>query len=98
MGHFMGDPESYRPEEDQAAAQARDSIERLADDLRSHGVDDDTIEELRESAHERVEEAIEWAKDQPQPDPEDAHEDMFVNPPSGVTDTEPDYELAGGDD
>ena len=98
MGHFMGDPESYRPEEDQAAAQARDSIERLADDLRNHGVGDDEISQLREDAHERVEEAIEWAKDQPQPDPEDAHEDMVVNPPSGVTDTEPDYELAGGDD
>jgi pyruvate dehydrogenase E1 component alpha subunit len=98
MGHFMGDPESYRPEEDQEAAQARDSIERLADDLRDHGVDDDELSQLRENAHEHVEEAIEWAKDQPQPDPEDAHEDMFVNPPSGVTDTEPDYELAGGDD
>ena len=98
MGHFMGDPESYRPEEDQEAAQARDSIERLAEDLRNHGVGDDTIDQLRENGHERVEDAIEWAKDQPQPDPEDAHEDMFVNPPSGVTDTEPDFELAGGDD
>jgi len=98
MGHFMGDPESYRPEEDQAAAADRDSIERLADDLRAHGIEDDAIEDLREEAHERVEEAIEWAKDQPQPEPEDAHEDMWVNPPSGVTDSEPDYDLAGGDD
>jgi pyruvate dehydrogenase E1 component alpha subunit len=98
MGHFMGDPESYRPEEDQAAAQARDSIERLAADLRDHGVDDDTLDELREDAHEHVEDAIEWAKDQPEPDPEAAYEDVFVNPPSGVTDSEPEFELAGGDD
>jgi pyruvate dehydrogenase E1 component alpha subunit len=98
MGHFMGDPESYRPEADQTAAQGRDSIERLEADLRAHGLDDGTIETLREEAHERVEEAIEWAKDQPQPDPEDAYEGMWVNPPSGVTDSEPEYELAGGDD
>jgi pyruvate dehydrogenase E1 component alpha subunit len=98
MGHFMGDPQSYRPETDQEAAQQRDSIERLAVHLHDHGVGDDTLEELREEAHDTVEEAIEWAKDQPEPDPEDAHEDMWVNPPSGVTDSEPDFQLAGGDD
>jgi pyruvate dehydrogenase E1 component alpha subunit len=98
MGHFMGDPETYRSDEDQDAAQARDSIERLAETLRGHGVDDATIDSLREAAQDRVEEAIEWAKEQPQPEPEAAHEDMWVNPPSGVTDTEPEYDLAGGDD
>jgi TPP-dependent pyruvate/acetoin dehydrogenase alpha subunit len=94
----MGDPESYRPEEDQTAAAERDSIERLERDLRAHGIGDDAIDDLRTEAHGRVEEAIEWAKDQPQPDPADAHEDMWVNPPSGVTDSEPDFTLAGGDD
>jgi acetoin:2,6-dichlorophenolindophenol oxidoreductase subunit alpha len=98
MGHFMGDPESYRPDEDVAAAQARDSIERLADDLRSEGVEDDELEAIREEARERVDEAIEWAKEQPEPDPDAAYEDVFVNPPSGVTTQEPDHELAGGDD
>jgi len=98
MGHFMGDPETYRPDEDQEAAQRRDSIERLEADLRGHGVDDDTIEDIREGAHERVEDAIEWAKSQPKPDPADAHDDMFVNPPSGVTDSEPEFDFAGGDD
>jgi pyruvate dehydrogenase E1 component alpha subunit len=98
MGHFMGDPESYRTGEDQEAAQGRDSIVRLEEDLRAHGIDDETIDDLRDEAHERVEEAIEWAKEQPEPEPEDAYEDMWVNPPSGVTDSEPDYDLAGGDD
>ncbi|WP_396275519.1 thiamine pyrophosphate-dependent dehydrogenase E1 component subunit alpha [Haloarcula sp. S1AR25-4] len=98
MGHFMGDPESYRPEEDQEAAAERDSIARLEADLQAHGVDEEAIAEMRDDAHERVEDAIEFAKDQPEPDPSAAHEDMFVNPPSGVTDTEPEYDLAGGDD
>ena len=98
MGHFMGDPESYRPEEDKTAAEQRDSIERLAEDLRAHGVEDATVEEIRDRAHDRVEEAIEWAKDQPEPDPADAYDDVFSNPPSGVTDSEPSAEAAGGDD
>ncbi|ELY60188.1 pyruvate dehydrogenase [Natronococcus amylolyticus DSM 10524] len=98
MGHFMGDPESYRPDEDVEAAQARDSIERLADDLRSEGLEDEELEAIREEARERVDEAIKWAKEQPEPDPDAAYEDVFVNPPSGVTTEEPTHELAGGDD
>ncbi|WP_306060058.1 thiamine pyrophosphate-dependent dehydrogenase E1 component subunit alpha [Natronococcus wangiae] len=100
MGHFMGDPESYRPDEDKEAAHGRDSIERLAADLRAAGLEDDDLEEIRERARDRVDEAIEWAKDQPEPDPEEAHEDVFVNPPSGATTDEPAHELAetGGDD
>ncbi|AHG00590.1 acetoin:2,6-dichlorophenolindophenol oxidoreductase subunit alpha [Halostagnicola larsenii XH-48] len=95
MGHFMGDPESYRPEDDSAAAKQRDSIERLASELRAAGVEDEALEELRENAHDRVDDAIGWAKEQPEPDPEDAYGDVFVGPESGVTTTEPTHELAG---
>jgi pyruvate dehydrogenase E1 component alpha subunit len=98
MGHFMGDPQTYRPETDQEAATVRDSIERLAADLLAQGIDPETLEDIELDAHDRVDEVIEWAKDQPEPDPADAHEDMFVNPPSGVTDSEPSFDLAGGDD
>ncbi|MFC6823630.1 thiamine pyrophosphate-dependent dehydrogenase E1 component subunit alpha [Halopelagius fulvigenes] len=98
MGHFMGDPETYRPETDSEGAATRDPIDRLADDLRAHGVEDEELDEIRDSAHERVDDAIEWAVEQPQPDPEDAYEDMFVNPMSGVTESEPSYELEGGEE
>lgn len=79
MGHFMGDAEAYRSEEDKAHAEAEDSIPKLADDLREAGVDDDRIDELRDQAHQRVERAIDWAKEQPLPDPEAAYEDVFVD-------------------
>ncbi len=79
MGHFMGDPEAYRPDEDVEAAHERDSIERMEGHLQDHGLTEDDLEEIRERAHERVEEAIEWAKDQPQPDPEEAYEDVFTD-------------------
>ncbi len=94
MGHFMGDPQAYRSDEDEEAALARDSIDRLESELRDHGVDDDGLAGIREDAEARVEEAIAWAKEQPQPAPEDAHDDVFVNPPSGVTTDEPEFELA----
>jgi TPP-dependent pyruvate/acetoin dehydrogenase alpha subunit len=96
MGHFMGDPESYRSEEDKEAHQQRDSIERLADELHAFDVGDEDLDELRDQAHERVEEAIDWAKEQPEPDPAAAYDDMYTNPPSGVTDQEPSIE--GGDE
>ncbi|WP_176696615.1 thiamine pyrophosphate-dependent dehydrogenase E1 component subunit alpha [Haloparvum sedimenti] len=95
MGHFMGDPQTYRSDADEEAALARDSIERLERELRDRGVDDAELNEVREDAETRVEEAISWAKEQPHPEPGAAHEDVFVNPPSGVTDSEPDFELAG---
>jgi len=94
MGHFMGDPQSYRSDEDQEAATDRDSIERMAAHLRDHGVDDDAMAEIREDAHARVDDAIAWAKEQPKPDPESAYENVFTDPPSGVTDTEPAFDLA----
>lgn len=94
MGHFMGDPQTYRSDDDEAAAHARDSIERLESELRGHGVNGDELAGIRDDAETRVEEAIAWAKEQPQPDPEDAHDDVFVNPPSGVTAEEPEFELA----
>jgi pyruvate dehydrogenase E1 component alpha subunit len=89
MGHFMGDAEGYRPDEDSERAQRLDAIERLADDLRDHGVDDAELQEHRDLAEERVEDAIEWAKAQPEPDPADAHEDVFVDDPAAAS---------GGDD
>jgi pyruvate dehydrogenase E1 component alpha subunit len=100
MGHFMGDPQSYRSDEDQAAAADRDSIERMEAHLRAAGVDDDAMAEIRDAAHDRVDDAIEWAKAQPKPDPAAAYEDVFTDPPSGVTETEPTFDLAdaGGED
>ena len=80
MGHFMGDAEGYRPETDAERARELDSIETLAADLRDHGVGDDERTELRNEAAARVDEVIEWAKGQPEPDPEAAYEDVFAAP------------------
>lgn len=98
MGHFMGDAEAYRPDADTERAKQRDSIERMERTLQNAGID--AIEEIRDRSHARVEEAIEWAKDQPEPEPEEAYEDVFTNPPTGWhPDPDPNpTESAGGDD
>ena len=83
MGHFMGDAEGYRSDEDVERHKARDSIERLAEDLRKHGVSDDALDEIRVGAENRVDHAIDWAKEQPEPEPDAAYEDVFANPPDG---------------
>ncbi|AHG04651.1 acetoin:2,6-dichlorophenolindophenol oxidoreductase subunit alpha [Halobacterium sp. DL1] len=85
MGHFMGDPESYRPDADVERAQELDCIPSLEADLAAAGVDDDDLEAIRERAEQRVDDAIEWAKDQPQPDPESTYEDVFTDPPEHGT-------------
>lgn len=98
MGHFMGDAEGYRPDDDIEQANARDSITRIENDLESQGVASDKIEQMRSQAQNRVEEAIEWAKSQPKPDPEEAYTDMFSNPEEGVTGGENTDNVIRGDD
>jgi pyruvate dehydrogenase E1 component alpha subunit len=81
MGHFMGDAEAYRPEGEIERIEQLDPIPRLESRLREEGVADVRLDELRTEAHDRVEAAIEWAKEQPVPAPETAYEDVFTNPP-----------------
>lgn len=98
MGHFMGDPEAYRPEEDVERAEMLDSIERMENHLRERGMETDDIEAMRDRAHERVDDAIEWAKQQSEPEPESAYEDVFTNPEHGVSAEEGSPMAIGGDD
>ena len=98
MGHFMGDPEAYRPEEDIERAKRNDSIARLERELRSRDIDPADLEQIRTAAHQRVDDAIEWAKGQPEPEPEEAYEHVFTNEPNGVIAEEPELAHPGGDD
>ena len=97
MGHFMGDAEGYRPDEDIERHKARDSIERLGSALRRYGVADGELDDIRDRSHARVDEAIEWAKEQPEPDPEAAYEDVFTNPPDGGAELGTPATPTGGD-
>jgi acetoin:2,6-dichlorophenolindophenol oxidoreductase subunit alpha len=75
-GHYIGDPQVYRTKEDREDAAAHDPIERLRDRL---GVDDEAFEALDREAHRIVEEALEFAQNGTDPQPEDALKNVYVD-------------------
>jgi pyruvate dehydrogenase E1 component alpha subunit len=69
-GHFEGDAEGYRPDLDTVSE--RDPIPIFADRLLETGaLTEDQYEAMQSSAAERVQDAIDFAKSSPAPDPLD---------------------------
>jgi len=76
-GHFEGDAQGYRPDLEEATS--RDPIPRYEQALRKAGhLDDAAIERIRRTAHDRVEDAIAFAKGSPEPDPASATSYAFA--------------------
>lgn len=80
--HFEGDKETYREENEfETASQEKDPLtnqqERLLDaDL----ITEDEIEDMRATIQDEVENAIEFARDSPEPEPEAAYEGVYQTP------------------
>lgn len=76
-GHFEGDAQGYRPDLEEAPA--RDPLPHYEQDLRGAGhLDDEAVTRIRAAASERVEDAITFAKDSPEPDPASAGSYVFA--------------------
>jgi pyruvate dehydrogenase E1 component alpha subunit len=76
-GHFEGDAQGYRPE--LADVPSHDPIPPYEKKLRDANVlDDASVTRIRESATQRVEDAIRFAKDSPLPDPASATSYVFA--------------------
>ena len=68
-GHFMGDAEAYRPEEERAAREELDPIPRYANELQRDGVIDAAeLANMQGRARQRVDEAMAFARQSPLPD------------------------------
>lgn len=79
LGHFQGDPEVYREENEVGTLRQRDPLKRLAEQMRSRDlVTDEELDQIREEVEAQVEEAIEFARESPYPQPEDALKHVFV--------------------
>jgi len=77
-GHFEGDPQPYRDDEEIDMWRERDPIEAFAQRLIDRGeLTEEEFEELRAETEREIEEATEYARDAPAPDPEEAYGDMF---------------------
>lgn len=76
-GHFEGDPQTYR--DDLKTVDERDPIFRYEERLLDDGVlDDAEIDEIRQEASRVVEDAIQFARSSPEPDPATATDYVFA--------------------
>lgn len=79
LGHFQGDPETYRPKGEVAALRKNDPIPKLGDHLRKLGVLNDALDQkLRAAVTERITEAYDYGRNSPYPKPEDALLHVFA--------------------
>ena len=77
-GHFEGDEELYREEEEVAEWRKRDPIDAFSERLIDRGeLTEDELEEMRADVEAQIEDAITYAKDADEPSPEEAYDDMF---------------------
>ena len=82
-GHYVGDPEKYRPRDEVAAAAERDPIARLERRLLEAGAPTRAeIAGLRRAAEEEIEAAIEYGRSSPLPEPEAALDDLYAGVPA----------------
>ncbi len=78
LGHFQGDPEIYRDPEEVPSLRKKDPIDRLKSLLiKEHSVSSEELEQLESRARGEVDEAYEFARSSPYPDPAEALEDVF---------------------
>ena len=81
-GHYVGDPERYRPRAEVEAAGERDPIRRLERELLAgHLVTEDQVAALRRAADEEIEAAVEQARRDPLPAPDEALDDLYAGRP-----------------
>jgi acetoin:2,6-dichlorophenolindophenol oxidoreductase subunit alpha len=76
VGHYVGDPQVYRPKEELAELrETQDPIDKLRDRLE---LSDDEFEALDREVTEIVEQAVEFAKSGTDPKPEDALKNIYA--------------------
>ena len=78
-GHWTGDPEVYRSREEvEEWKEKRDPIKLFADYLTKHKLaTKKELEEIAEAAAKKMEAAVEFATNSPEPDPAHVLDDVF---------------------
>lgn len=77
-GHHEGDDEFYKEDDEVAYWRSKDPVQTYPTQLIDEGViDESAYEELKEDARREIEEAIEFARESPMPDPDEAYEGLF---------------------
>jgi TPP-dependent pyruvate/acetoin dehydrogenase alpha subunit len=77
-GHYEGDSQPYKPEEEIDAWRERDPLEVSAARLTDNGeASAEELDQIRAAALEEVEASVERARLLPAPDPEEAYADVY---------------------
>ena len=81
-GHFQGEPQKYRTQDEvEEFRRSRDPIDRFKEALLKEGIlTGPQDQEINDAVSDLIEKAVQSAKDAPFPRPEDALEDLFVQP------------------
>jgi TPP-dependent pyruvate/acetoin dehydrogenase alpha subunit len=81
-GHFEGDPQKYRTREEIDTFMTKnDPIDRFRILLEKEGILSHRVyKDLGDEVGHQIQEALEYAQESPLPRPEEALEDLFVNP------------------
>ena len=78
MGHYYGDPMSYVPADERAAAAAADPVPRFRAWLMANGhASEEDLLAIEKRADAEVEDAYQFAKDSPDPEPADLLADVY---------------------
>ncbi|MBE3556075.1 MAG: thiamine pyrophosphate-dependent dehydrogenase E1 component subunit alpha [Firmicutes bacterium] len=78
LGHFQGDPEVYRPKDEEAQLRKKDPIPRMRNWLLEQGLaSEEEIAGMEARAHQEVDEAYAYARESAYPQPEEALADLF---------------------
>ena len=69
MGHFEGDPDRYRDDDERELARSCDALESLRDRLLESGAGEAELDAVRAELEAEIEAAVAFAKASPWPDP-----------------------------
>ena len=79
-GHFEGDPQPYRTDEEVEEWKKRDPIEKAELRLREmNAIDDKAVEAIWDEIRRRVDDAVSFAREAPDPQMESALEDVYTD-------------------
>ena len=80
-GHYEGDEQNYRTDEELEQWKQRDAIDAFSERLIDRGeLTEAEFEEMRAEIETEIDEAIEFAQSSEYPAPEEAYDDMFAEP------------------
>jgi acetoin:2,6-dichlorophenolindophenol oxidoreductase subunit alpha len=79
-GHSRRDPNNYMPAEEKDFWKKRDPVVLFEKFLTQQGIlDNDKIKQIRKTVEDKIEEAVKFGQQGPEPAPEDTYNDLYIN-------------------